>query len=169
MKTDLIAEFNTYYRLREIGGETYERFQFNILHKFIQIKRRYNNMLKAYLDENIDQIGKLTKETYDGTSTGGSTSKVSGNSQNTEKYSETPITALMEQGDYETTRRTNEGTTGSETESSDTDTSKYTRDIVRFDGSVIKYLNEYSDEWRDIEMNFIKEFDVCFFNVMGKV
>ena len=62
MHKDVIIErFNEYYALYEIGQETPQRFQFMCNRHYNSHKRKWNYMIKLYMNNLTTQLGRLNK------------------------------------------------------------------------------------------------------------
>lgn len=60
-KDVIIERFNEYYALYEIGQETPQRFQFMCNRHYNSHKRKWNYMIKLYINNLTEKLGRLNK------------------------------------------------------------------------------------------------------------
>ena len=185
IKDILIEHFNFVYKLREIGSETEERWQYTVDRVFDNIKRRYEFALGQYDDNDIKVLGKKYIETIHREAESESSSEGSGEHSSSDtseeiaknKFNDTPIQPLMETYDYASAITDNEVTAGRESSVSNSSTdhkeSVVEEDITRthtdFDKHIIDLINDSIDKFRDLVDDFVDEFKVCFINTLGRI
>lgn len=185
IKNILIEHFNFIYKLREIGAETEERWQYTVDRVFDNIKRKYEFALGQYELNDISKIGKYFSETVhrDGTrnidsnTTNEGTYTGSGTDTSKTTVNDTPIQALMETANYASA--ITDGETSSESENSSTNNTTENRDTTIEDDitrerseapkSIMESVNDSIKYFRDLIDDFVDEFHVCFISTLGRI
>ena len=167
--SQIIEQFNMVYKLHEIGGETEDRWQYLIDKRFMDIKRAYNHYFKLYENEQLDALGNILTESGDRSI---SSSKLYGSNasgSSSEKYQDTPVTALISTENYATNITDNENenhTSGNETNNIE---EEYSNNKVDRNKSNLELTNDNLDIWRDLLTRFVYEFADCFMDEIVRV
>ncbi len=134
-KTALISRFNERYAWREIGAETRERFLHNLQVKFNGMLFHYEHRFALY-DDNAAKLKEYSEIIERSTS-------------GSNKFLDTP--------GYKVTL--SDGYLTNESQQSDSET------ITDPKGTAVEAMNRLMDELRDLEEEFIDEFNECFISL----
>jgi hypothetical protein len=134
-KTALISRFNERYAWREIGAETRERFLHNLQVKFNGMLFHYEHRFALY-DDNAAKLKEYSEI-------------IDRETGNTDKFLDTPGYKVTLSDGYLTNMREITGTDK----------------ITDPKGTAVEAMNRLMDELRDLEEEFIDEFDECFISL----
>lgn len=154
----LDIRFEQRYCDRMIAYETWELWQIKLQERFDSVVRKYERAYRMYLDneEAMNQVmpGR-TVEFTDKATAGGSDSRTGKT-----KASDTPSSAINESDVFAGSITKDEGTTTyGRTDSRESST----KETVT--GAVMDNLNGNIDKWRDLDTDFIGEFQDLFLKV----
>lgn len=134
-KTALISRFNEKYAWREIGAETRERFLHNLQVKLNGMLFHYEHRFALY-DDNAAKLKEYSEI-------------IDRETDSTDKYLDTPGYQVTIGDNYLTNMRQVSGTDK----------------ITDPKGTAVEAMNRLMDELRDLEEEFIDEFDECFISL----
>lgn len=164
-KEDIITQFNSIYKYRELGGETEERFQDILQQQFYEVADRYNHAYKVMEENDIDQLGTgySYKEVRDRTiNTDGESS---GTESRDNKYKDTPASSTSTLNNP--TEQTLDDRENSSTAHTDeTLHDEIERDNTKHDDPLVVELNYLIDRYKQLDIDFIMEFESCFIGLL---
>jgi len=188
----LITRFNERYYYRRLNAETMDRWQILLQDKMDSIVRRYNRAYGIYTD-NATLIAKVTDgyvvtDSKAGTSGNSHVESLAGTLSETDtdsktsnvlqKNIDTPDEAFNDANDYASRIQKVDGsdagstikegaTSGNNTITDSATTSENnTSEMVNTGKKVMDNANANIDDYRDIDTQFIKEFENNFLNVL---
>lgn len=163
-KSKLIAMFNQEFAYRELGSETEERFQHMLQNKYNMIADKYNHAYKVVDEIDIDTLGTGYKYTENRSRILDTTADSNGTENRDNKFKDTPSsgTSTLNNPTEQTLddRSTTNHLTGNENQQDDITQNKETHDRQR----VIE-LSELIDRYRQIDAEFVNEFNECFMGI----
>lgn len=173
---DIISDFDFYYKFREIGSETVERFQFNLQRRTNEIAQFYDTMFKLYSDVDILSRGrKIDTDTgvdIQENKTDNSSVDTTYDTNNKEVYQDTPVTPLgVDEYATNITDTTNRNTgemTTSKTQNN-TISRNTTQNMITHDSMAIEEVTKILENYKQTIFSFIKEYEICFINEIGKI
>lgn len=136
----LKTRFEERYADRMLNAETMERWQLRLQNKFDEVVYRYDRAYQAYTCNDEDMFADVKQFV---------TVKVS--ASGTGKSIDTPDSVVNADSDYADSLTKNESTTEN--------TTSYTGT------GLTKSINDSIDNWRDIDTEFINEFENNFLNI----
>lgn len=164
-KTDLVDMFNLQFKYREIGAETEVRFQDIIQTRFNQIADKYNHAYKVTEENDVDRLG--TGYTYDEIRNRTIHGEATGTTSETRdsKYKDTPSTSTSTINNPTNQNIDDrDGTSSAENDEQQDDTIH--QDKVVHDKEMVVELSELIDRYRQLDLEFVNEFGICFMGVM---
>ena len=166
---EIISQFNLTYKFHEIGSETEEKWQYTVDKLFTQIKREFNRYFMLYETGRIDELGKKYTESGNSTTNKEGSSSSSGSNSNKNVFKDTPITPLMENADYATNITEDDGSSETESESSEEIANQYIVTREDKDRQNIELVQKNMDAWFDIITEFVDRFKICFMDELTRV
>ena len=166
---EIISQFNLTYKFHEIGSETEEKWQYTVDKLFTQIKREFNRYFMLYETGHIDELGKKYTESGNSTTNKEGSSSSSGSNSNKNVFKDTPITPLMENADYATNITEDDGSSETESESSEEIANQYIVTREDKDRQNIELVQKNMDAWFDIITEFVDRFKICFMDELTRV
>lgn len=168
--------FEDYYRFREIGGETVERFQYNVKRRLLEIEDYYNTLFNLYEQEPVTTRGRsiITDTDVDIQEDKDKTSTVDTeyNTSDKETFQDTPISDLTS-GEYATNvtlkDNTNTGAMDTTNNESNKTTRKTTQAMNTHDKMASEEITIIMENYKSLSIAFVKEFEPCFINVLGRL
>lgn len=161
--TVLTQRFNQRYYNRMIGAESMERWQNRLQNKFDEVADKYERAYTLY-DQYMDALyeGVITgeKETITGTTQASGSDTVT--SAGTDKDWDTPDSAVNQSASY--ADRVRSTSNNGSTTYGKLDTVSSARQKI-LTGDVVGDLNNSIESWKDIDTQFIKEFESLFLNI----
>lgn len=164
-KDDLVSMFNLQFKYREIGAETETRFQDMIQTRFNQIADKYNHAYKVTEENDVDKLG--TGYTYDEVRNRTIHGEASGTTSETRdnKYKDTPSNSNSTiNNPTSQTIDDRDGTSSAENDEQQDDVVH--QDKVVHDKEMVVELSELIDRYRQLDLEFVNEFGICFMGVM---
>lgn len=154
----LKTRFEQRYCDRMIAYETWDLWQIKLQEKFDSVVQKYDRAYSLY-SENETAMNQVmpgrTVEFTDKTTAGGSDNRVGKT-----KATDTPSSAINESDDYAGSLSKDESTTTyGRTDSRES----VTKETVT--GAVMDNLNDNIDKWRDLDTDFVNEFQDLFMKV----
>lgn len=166
---EIISQFNLTYKFHEIGSETEEKWQYTVDKLFTQIKREFNRYFMLYETGRIDELGKKYTESGNSTTNKEGSSSSFGSNSNKNVFKDTPITPLMENADYATNITEDDGSSETESESSEEIANQYIVTREDKDRQNIELVQKNMDTWFDIITEFVDRFKICFMDELTRV
>ena len=164
-KDDLVDMFNLQFKYREIGAETEVRFQDMIQTRFNQIADKYNHAYKVTEENDVDKLG--TGYTYDEVRNRVIHGEATGTTSETRdsKYKDTPSTSTSTINNPTNQNIDDrDGTSSAENDEQQDDTVH--QEKVTHDKEMVVELSELIDRYRQLDLEFVNEFGICFMGVM---
>ena len=189
-KSELTVRFNERYYYRMINSETLERWQNRLQNRFDEIADKYERAYVLYAANGqamLDDILPGWSETMDrtdansgtdtSTRTGNETLEPTGTDTDTRRYADTPDSSTNTSDMYADRREISSRTF---TQRKDTKTYNSVADALvhgkqtdidwtlthlETGSEIIDAVNEAIQKWRDLDTEFIKEFENLFLNV----
>ena len=164
-KEDLITLFEEVFQYREIGQETESRFQEFLQRHFDEIADKYNHAYKVTEENDVDKLGTgySYKEIRD------RTTKVTGTSTNTEtrnnKYKDTPATSTSTINNP-TSENIDDRESSGNANTNEILSDKISRDNTKHDKEMIEELSDLINKYRQIDVEFVNDFGVCFIGLL---
>ena len=169
-KDRLVYRFDKKYAYREIGAETISRWMNLLQNRFDEIADKFNHAYKMYDDPNID-IDALTlgfKRSIESSSTGsGSNSSTSSNTVNS-KFKDTPTSGTSTINNPTTENIDTENGTNSGSHNSQGNI-KTTENYDYHDEHSIDEVNKIINHYKQIDEEFINEFNQMFIGILSKM
>lgn len=171
----LQMRFNARYANRMLGAETMERWQVRLQNRFDEVVHRYDRMYSLYNmnRELMDDITPGLKTTYkrsddlSGSDSSTGTSRSSATAK--DRTSNTPDSRINSLDDYAGLIGVNESSSSGDTttmgETTRTGKTEATTAMVRTGAEIIQQLHLSADSYRDIDTEFIGEFENIFLNI----
>lgn len=163
-KDDIIEQFNLFYKYRELGAETESRFQGYLQNVFNTVADKYNHAYKVTEENDVDKLGtgysyletrKRLLEATGNTSTEESTDN---------KYKDTPSSSTSTLNNPTNQNLTDRnGSTDATTNENEEHT--ISRDNTKHDKEMIVELSELIDRYRQLDVEFVREFENCFMGI----
>lgn len=167
--------FNEFYKFREIGSETVERFNYNVGKVFIRIAEIYDMLFELYSVKPLTRGRQIITDTdVDITLTKekGTTIDTRYETNNMETFQDTPVTPLGED-EYATniTKRdnVNDGLMKTTGEDKDTTTRDTIQTMTTHDKMMAEEYMTISENLRTIIIEFVSEFEGCFINTIARI
>lgn len=164
MKDKLVALFNERYDYREIGQETYIRFQTFLNAKFNQLAPGFDRAFKMYENNDLDELGLGYEETEDYTRDYTRTEHAESTDTDTSKYKDTPTSVAGINNP--TTQTDNNGTSEGDSTRTDTESYNRTHKKTQHDKHTIDEVNSNLRSWRNLANEFIQAFEPCFIQLL---
>lgn len=164
-KTDIINLFNQHFKFREIGSETYSRFQDMLQSRFNEVSDKYNHAYKVTSENDVDKLG--TGYQYDETRNRIIHGEASGTNNETRdsKYKDTPSnSASTINNPTNQNVDDREGTSTAENDETQDDTVHQEKTV--HDKEMIVELSELIDRYRQLDIEFVYEFENCFMGLL---
>lgn len=163
-KDAIIEAFNLQYKYRELGTETEERFNDNLQITFNRIADRYNHAYKVTEENDVDKLGtgytyiEIRNRTLNSTGTSSTEESVDS------KYKDTPATSTSTLNNPTNQNlQDRDGTT--EATTNETEEHNISRDNTKHDQEMIVELSQLIDRYRQIDVEFVDEFENCFMGI----
>lgn len=177
LQKELSDLFHEYYKFREIGAETVKRFQYNLQRRTNEIVEQYEVLFNLYKDTDLISRGRKieTDTNVSILENKSSNSSVSTeyNTENKEVFQDTPVTPLVENLTYATNITDNKNKNTGEMSTSKNDNNDITRSsdqsMITHDKMPIEEINTIIENYRSLKINFVKEYENCFINVLGRI
>lgn len=170
--TTLKTRFDERYANRMVNAETMERWQIRLQNRFDEVVRRYDRMYELYQRYDSDMkedilSGDKTVTTSNESGSMTATSKGTDTSEGTGRNIDTPDENINDVTGYAGSRTESTGKSESSvtnnTNSANRMDSTVTRTITG--QGVVDSVNDSVMAWRDIDTEFIKEFENLFLNI----
>lgn len=164
----LTVRFNERYCYRRLNAETMDRWQIQLQNRFDEVVRLYERAYKLYTD-NADTIsnikeGVVQTETQSGTS--GDTESATDSSDGTTKNIDTPDEPINTSADY-ASQYLKQNSTGSRSITRNGTTGNNSTSEMTYTGrKAMENANANIDAYRDLDTQFIKEFESNFLNIL---
>lgn len=168
----LKTRFDERYANRMVNAETMERWQIRLQNRFDEVVRRYDRMYELYLRYDSDMkedilSGDKTVTTSNESGSITATSKGTDTTEGTGRNIDTPDENINNVTGYAGSRTESTGKSESSvtnnTNSANRTDSTVTRTITG--QGVVESVNDSVMAWRDIDTEFIKEFENLFLNI----
>ena len=168
----LKTRFDERYANRMVNAETMERWQIRLQNRFDEVVRRYDRMYELYLRYDSDMKEDILSgdKTVTSSSESGSmtaTSKGTDTTEGSGRNIDTPDENINDVTGYAGSRTESTGKTESSvtnnTNSANRIDSTITRTITG--QGVVDSVNDSVMAWRDIDTEFVKEFENLFLNI----
>lgn len=164
-KAKLIDRFNKEYAFRELGQETYYRWQIVLQSRFDEVADHYNHMYKVFETNDVDTLGTGYRITDTFKRTTEDSLNTSDNRTANSKFKDTPGSSSSV---------LNNPTTENQDTSTDTYTSngngeqndKRETDKTIHNDTMIDELNRLADRYKSIDNEFIKAFENMFIGII---
>lgn len=177
LQNELSIIFFEYYRFREIGAETVKRFQYNVQRRTYEIVEQYETLFNLYKDTDLMARGRKietdTNVTIVENKTSDSSVNTEYNTENKEVFQDTPVTPLVEDLTYATNITNNKNKNTGEMSTSKNDNNDITRSsdqtMTTHDKMAIEEIDTIIENYRTLKINFVKEYENCFINVLGRI
>lgn len=163
-KYELCNLFNERYDYRELGQETYVRFQNFLNRKLHEIEEKFDHAFKMYEENDVDDlgIGYEEEETYN--RTGKTTESASSNTTGNSKFKDTPTSVAGINNP--TTETDNEGTTEGNSETEEQDNYIRSHKKTQHDQHTITEVNTNINVYRNLMNEFVLAFEPCFMQLL---
>ena len=164
-KADLISLFDNQFAFREIGAETETRFQSMLQIRFNQIADKYNHAYKVTEENDVDQLGtgysydELRKRNIESQGT------ANGNETRDSKYKDTPqsyTSTINNPTNQNIDARQNSSTATTK----EAQTDEVHQNKVQHDKEMILELNDLIDKYKQLDVDFVNEFETCFMMIL---
>ena len=144
-----------------------EDFVYRFISTFDEVYLRYSILIDLYNDNLNTLIGKLQSVTETSSTSGSSTSTSHNNTNNrTDLFKDTPITSVVPSNNSYNTNETYSSGGDSGSSSSRTDSGSEGSATTTFDKDlVINQINDVQEKLRNLEKDFVKEFEGLFFEL----
>lgn len=165
-KDDIIELFNTNFRYRELGAETEMRFQDMLQARFNEVADKYNHAYKVTAENDVDKLGigytfeeKRTRHYED-------SAESSGTENVDNKFKDTPSNnqSTLNNPTNQTLDNTQTSGNGSSTEDEDVTVNQ---EKTQHDKEMVVELSELIDRYRQLDIEFVKQFETCFIGLIG--
>ena len=165
-KDNIIEVFNTHFKYRELGAETEERFQCMLQDRFFEICDKYNHAYKVTEENDVDKLG--TGYTYDETRnrTVESMADATGTENRDNKYKDTPSSSTSTLNNPTNQTLDNRDNTA-HSEQNDEQNDTIHQEKVQHDKEMVVELSELIDRYRQLDIEFVYEFENCFIGLIG--
>lgn len=163
-KDEIVERFNAYYDYREIGQETYIRFQNFLNRRFNELQDNYNHAFEMYETNDINDLGIGYEETENHTRdfNRNDTSNVNENSTNKFKDTPTSVAGINNPTTESEDTAESEGT-GSRTEN---ETKSTIHKKIQHDEHTLTEVNTNINVYRDLINDFVRAFEPCFIQLL---
>lgn len=165
-KDDIIELFNTNFKYRELGAETEMRFQDMLQARFNEVADKYNHAYKVTAENDVDKLGtgytfeeKRTRHYED-------SAESSGTENVDNKFKDTPSNnqSTLNNPTNQTLDNTESSGNGSSTEDEDVTVNQ---EKTQHDKEMVVELSELIDRYRQLDIEFVKQFEPCFIGLIG--
>lgn len=165
-KNDIIELFNTNFKYRELGAETEMRFQDMLQARFNEVADKYNHAYKVTEENDVDKLGtgytfeeKRTRHYED-------SAESSGTENVDNKFKDTPSNnqSTLNNPTNQTLDNTESSGNGSSTEDEDVTVNQ---EKTQHDKEMVVELSELIDRYRQLDIEFVKQFEPCFIGLIG--
>lgn len=165
-KDDIIELFNTNFKYRELGAETEMRFQDMLQARFNEVADKYNHAYKVTEENDVDKLGtgytfeeKRTRHYED-------SAESSGTENVDNKFKDTPSNnqSTLNNPTNQTLDNTQTSGNGSSTEDEDVTVNQ---EKTQHDKEMVVELSELIDKYRQLDIEFVKQFETCFIGLIG--
>lgn len=165
-KDDIIELFNTNFKYRELGAETEMRFQDMLQARFNEVADKYNHAYKVTEENDVDKLGtgytfeeKRTRHYED-------SAESSGTEDVDNKFKDTPSNnqSTLNNPTNQTLDNTQTSGNGSSTEDEDVTVNQ---EKTQHDKEMVAELSELIDKYRQLDIEFVKQFEPCFIGLIG--
>lgn len=165
-KDDIIELFNTNFKYRELGAETEMRFQDMLQARFNEVADKYNHAYKVTEENDVDKLGtgytfeeKRTRHYED-------SAESSGTEDVDNKFKDTPSNnqSTLNNPTNQTLDNTQTSGNGSSTEDEDVTVNQ---EKTQHDKEMVVELSELIDRYRQLDIEFVKQFEPCFIGLIG--
>lgn len=165
-KDDIIELFNTNFKYRELGAETEMRFQDMLQARFNEVADKYNHAYKVTAENDVDKLGtgytfeeKRTRHYED-------SAESSGTENVDNKFKDTPSNnqSTLNNPTNQTLDNTQTSGNGSSTEDEDVTVNQ---EKTHHDKEMVVELSELIDRYRQLDIEFVKQFEPCFIGLIG--
>lgn len=165
-KEDIISIFNTHYKYRELGAETESRFNDNLQARFNEIADKYNHAYKVTEENDVDRLGtgytfdELRKRNIESEGT------ASGNETRDSKYKDTPSSSTSTINNPTNQNIDNRDNSSTAT-TKEAQTDEVHQEKIQHDKEMVVELSELIDKYRQLDIEFIYQFENCFIGIFG--
>lgn len=165
-KDDIIELFNINFKYRELGAETEMRFQDMLQVRFNEVADKYNHAYKVTAENDVDKLGtgytfeeKRTRHYED-------SAESSGTENVDNKFKDTPSNnqSTLNNPTNQTLDNTQTSGNGSSTEDEDVTVNQ---EKTQHDKEMVVELSELIDRYRQLDIEFVKQFEPCFIGLIG--
>lgn len=165
-KDEIVKVFNQYYKYRELGSETEYRFQDMLQSRFYEVADKYDHAYKVTEINDVDKIG--TGYTFEETKHRDytSTADTNGTENRDNKYKDTPSSTASTTNNPTNQTIDNRDNTG-HAEGTETQDETLHQEKVSHDKEMILELNDLIDKYKQLVIEFVKEFEICFIGLYG--
>lgn len=169
----LKTRFDERYANRMLNSETMERWQVRLQNRFDEVVQRYNRMYELYLRYDSDMKEDIlsgdktvTSSTESGSVT--ATSKGTDASEGTGRNIDTPDENINNITGYAGSRTESRGKSESSMTNNSSSANKIDSTVTRTltGQGVVDSVNDSVMAWRDIDTEFVKEFENLFLNIL---
>lgn len=165
-KADIVTKFNQHFKYRELGSETEFRFQDMLQTRFYQIADKFNHAYKVTEENDVDRLG--TGYTFDEVRARmiESEGTASGNETRDSKYKDTPSNSnstINNPTNQNIDDRENSSTASSQEKQDDS----VHQEKVQHDKEMVVELSELIDKYRQLDIEFVMEFETCFMMIFN--
>ena len=168
-KARLVYRFNRHYQLREISRENAEQWMLLLQDRFDEVADRFNHAYKLYDDQtiNLDNLGLGYIREYWTSGNSSGSSDANGTSSSDTKFKDTTTNSNSTKNNPTTQNiEDNENSVHSESENTSSGHSK--EQLDRHDEHIIDEVNELIRKYRQLDEDFIREFNELFIGIMAK-
>ena len=168
----LKTRFDERYANRMVNAETMERWQIRLPNRFDEVVRRYDRMYELYLRYDSDMKEDILSgdKTVTSSSESGSitaTSRGTDTSEGTGRNIDTPDESINDVTGYAGSRTESTGKSESSVTNNTNSANKIDSTVTRTitGQGVVESVNDSVMAWRDIDTEFVKEFENLFLNI----
>lgn len=163
-KDELCNLFNERYDYRELGQETYIRFQNFLERRLHEVEERFDHMFKMYEENDIDDLGLGYDETETYIREQDTTDHAETSDTNSNKFKDTPTSVAGINNP--TTQTDNEATSEGDSTSNIKENYTRTHKKTQHDQHVITEVNTNINVYRSIANEFVTAFEPCFMQLL---
>lgn len=163
-KDEIVERFNERYDYRELGQETYIRFQAFLNRRFNELQDSYNYAFEMYESNNVKELGIGYEETENESREFNRVDTSSVNENSNSKYKDTPTSVA---GINNPTTETDDTATSNGTGSrGENETKNRSHKKTEHNEHTITEVNTNINVWRDLINDFVRAFEPCFMQLL---
>ena len=165
-KDDIIELFNTNFKYRELGAETEMRFQDMLQSRFNEVADKFNHAYKVTEENDVDKLGTGYTFHEERTRHYEDSAESSGTENVDNKFKDTPSNnqSTLNNPTNQTLDNTQTSGNGSSTEDEDVTVNQ---EKIQHDKEMVVELSELIDKYRQLDIEFVKQFEPCFIGLIG--